>query len=218
MALSERDRRALIIFGAVIAVALLAYFLFLKPKGTETPTAVGPSVGATTPPPTVAPTTSAPVTPRTPPPSGFLVGKDPFSPLVNPSGGGTAPSSTSTTFPTGTGTNPFTTSPFTTPPTTFPTTPFTTPPTTPSVSPPATSPSGNNGGTTTHVGGHTVTLIDIFTRNGVEMAQVQVDSTGYVVREGETFAVNYRLVSISGNCASFVNGSNQFVLCENPQK
>jgi len=85
------------------------------------------------------------------------------------------------------------------------------------VSPPA-SPTGNNGGTTTHVGGHTVTLIDIFTRNGVEMAQVQVDSTGYVVREGETFAVNYRLVSISGNCASFVNGSNQFVLCENPQK
>ncbi|MFL5799112.1 MAG: hypothetical protein ACJ77A_14430 [Actinomycetota bacterium] len=217
MALSERDRRALIIFGAVIAVALLAYFLFLKPKG-ETPIAVGPSVGVTTPPPTAAPTTSAPVTPRTPPPSGFLVGKDPFSPLVNPSGGGTAPSSTSTSFPTSTGTIPFTTPPFfTTPPTTFPTTPFTTPPTTPFVSPPA-SPTGGNGGTSTHVGGHTVTLIAIFRHNGSERAQVQVDSTGYVVSEGETFAVNYKLMSISGNCASFLNGSNQFTLCENPQK
>lgn len=63
-----------------------------------------------------------------------------------------------------------------------------------------------------------MTLIAIFRHNGSERAQVQVDSTGYVVSEGETFAVNYKLMSISGNCASFLNGSNQFTLCENPQK
>jgi hypothetical protein len=214
MPLAERDRRALIIFGVVIVVAALAYFLFLRPKGTESPTAIGPSTGVTTPPPTSAPTTSppvTPVTPRTPPPSGFLVGKDPFSPLVNPSGGG-GPTSTSTSVPTGT--NPFTTSPFTTSP--FTTTPGTSPTstTTNTVSPTG----GSNGGTTTHVGGHTVTLIDIFTRNGVQMAQVQVDSTGYTVREGQTFAANYKLVAIAGSCASFSHGSEHFVLCENPQK
>jgi hypothetical protein len=209
MPLAERDRRALMIFGVVIVVAALAYFLFLRPKGTETPTATGPSTGVTTPPPTSAPTTSPPVTPRTPPPSGFLVGKDPFSPLVNPSGGG-GPTSTSTVVPTGT--NPFTTSPFTTTPGTSPTSTFTN-----TVSPPV-SPTSGGGGTTTHVGGHTVTLIDIFTRNGVQMAQVQVDSTGYTVREGQTFAANYKLVAIAGSCASFSHGSEHFVLCENPQK
>src|SRR5436190_22652863 len=118
MPMSERDRRALIIFGAVAVLALLIFFLFLRPKGGEEPSAVGTSPGVTSPPPTVAPSTtpSTPVTPRTPPPSGFLVGKDPFSPLVNPSGGG-GPTGTSTVPATGT-TNPFTTAPFTTSPTT----------------------------------------------------------------------------------------------------
>src|SRR5436190_1971038 len=115
MPLAERDRRALIIFGVIVAVALLAYFLFLKPKGGGQPSAVGPSNQVTSPPP-IAPTTSAPGTPRTTPSPVFtLGGKDPFSPLVA-SGGGVGPTGTgsfsTSPFPTGTfSTGPCSTSP-----------------------------------------------------------------------------------------------------------
>jgi hypothetical protein len=220
MPLAERDRRALIIFGVVIAVALIAYFLLLKPKGGgEVVTEPTPTTTTTSPPPTLAPTTSAPVTPRTPPPSGFpLGGKDPFSPLVA-SGGGVGPTTTGPVT-TVTGTNPFSTSPFSTTPASttpaFTTSPATTPP---SVSPPVSPTStGTPGGTSTHSGGHTVTLIDIFFRNGTELVQVQVDSTAYTVSEGQTFATNFHLVSISGTCASFLHNGQQFLLCENPRK
>src|SRR3954469_9873212 len=99
MALAERDRRALIVFGSIVVVALAAYFLLLKPKGGDGTVSSGATSGpfttgpiATPAPPAVAPSTP-PVTPRTPPPSGVpLGGKDPFSPIVNPSGGGGPPS------------------------------------------------------------------------------------------------------------------------------
>jgi hypothetical protein len=68
------------------------------------------------------------------------------------------------------------------------------------------------------VGGHTVTLVDIFKRDGVEKAQVQVDSTVYTPSEGQSFGDGFRLVSISGTCATFTHGGQEFVLCENPQK
>jgi hypothetical protein len=63
-----------------------------------------------------------------------------------------------------------------------------------------------------------VTLLDIFTRGGVRKAQVQVDSTVYTPSEGETFADGFKLVSISGTCATFTHDGEGFVLCENPQK
>ena len=63
-----------------------------------------------------------------------------------------------------------------------------------------------------------MTLLDIFTRDGVEKAQVQVDSTAYTVNEGDAFASGFRLVSISGSCATFSHGGDKFILCENPQK
>jgi hypothetical protein len=63
-----------------------------------------------------------------------------------------------------------------------------------------------------------VTLLDIFTRDGVDKAQVQVDSTAYTVEEGDTFSDGFRLKSINGSCATFTHGSQEFILCENPQK
>jgi hypothetical protein len=220
MALAERDRRALIIFGAVVVVALAAYFLFLK-KGGETPAAVQATSGPTspfTPSPTTAPSPHKTATPRTPPPSELpLAGKDPFSPLVNPSsGGGGGPS---TTGPGGT-TAPGVTTPSTTtsPSGTSSPTSTGTPTQTPTVSPPASPSSAPGGGTSAHVGGHTVTLLDIFHRDGVDKAQVQVDSTVYTVNEGQTFSDGFKLVAINGTCATFTKAGQEFVLCENPQK
>jgi hypothetical protein len=202
MAISTRDRRALIVFGAIVVVAVGAYFLLLKPHaGKTTPQArsTTPAAGSTSPAP--APSTSSRSTPRTPPPVFAPGAKDPFSPLVNPSGGG-GPSTTGASPP------PPTTPPASTPPPTHE----------PSVSPPASPSSVPPGGTGTHVAGHTVVLLDIFVRNGVDKAQVEVDGKAYTVTEGDTFADGFELVSIGGTCATFQHGGQQFVLCENPHK
>jgi hypothetical protein len=66
------------------------------------------------------------------------------------------------------------------------------------------------------MGGHTVVLLDIF--QGGTKVQVEVDGTVYTVSVGETFAGNFRLVSISGNCARFVFGDEGFTLCTSPRK
>ena len=72
--------------------------------------------------------------------------------------------------------------------------------------------SGGSGGDS--VGGHRVRLIDTFTRNGETQARVQVDGTVYTVGEGERFAENFEVLSISGECASLLFGDDQFSLCE----
>jgi hypothetical protein len=64
------------------------------------------------------------------------------------------------------------------------------------------------------VGGHTVRLVDVFTQNGRARAQVQVDGTVYTVDEGETFAESFKLMSISGECATMLFGDDQFTICE----
>jgi hypothetical protein len=45
-------------------------------------------------------------------------------------------------------------------------------------------------------------------------ASIQVDATVYNVREGEDFAGRFRLLSVSGNCATMLFGDDQFTLCE----
>jgi hypothetical protein len=122
-----------------------------------------------------------------------FTGRDPFSvPGVLAS-----PTTTSPTSP-GTTASPTTTSP---------TTPGTTPPTQP------------GGGTSETIGGHTIVLLSIFTEDGEQMAQVEVDGTVYEVSEGETFAGgSFELISISGDCATFRFGDETFVLCVSPQK
>jgi hypothetical protein len=64
------------------------------------------------------------------------------------------------------------------------------------------------------VGGHRVTLLDVFEDKGEPRAQVQVDSSVYTVAEGEMFADNFKLLSASGDCASMLFGDDQFSLCE----
>ena len=74
--------------------------------------------------------------------------------------------------------------------------------------------SGGQGAGGESVGGHRVRLIDTFRRNGEARARVQVDGTVYTVAEGERFADNFELLSVSGECASMLFGDDQFSLCE----
>src|SRR5919197_37356 len=69
-----------------------------------------------------------------------------------------------------------------------------------------------------NVGGKTVVLVDIFTENNTQKAQVEVDGTVYTVAPGDTFDDNYQLVSISGTCADFTHGQTSFTLCETQNK
>jgi hypothetical protein len=59
-----------------------------------------------------------------------------------------------------------------------------------------------------------VRLVDTFTQNGGKKAEVEVDGTVYRVGPGQTFADNFKLLSISGKCASLLFGDDQFSLCE----
>jgi hypothetical protein len=79
----------------------------------------------------------------------------------------------------------------------------------PSVSPP---PSPGGGGT--NVGDHDVRVLDVFIRDGEEFVQVEVDGTVFTVQVGDTFAGNFRVVSIDGHCATFLFGDEQFTECE----
>lgn len=72
----------------------------------------------------------------------------------------------------------------------------------------------NNGSGGSNVGGYKVKLVDVFTKKGERKAQVQVDSTVYTVDPGEDFAGSFRLVSLSGECASMLFGDDQFTICE----
>lgn len=65
--------------------------------------------------------------------------------------------------------------------------------------------------------GTTVALLDVFDQGGVTMAQIQVGSTQYTVAAGQTFAVSYKVVSLSGTCGQFLYGDSPFSLCENEQ-
>ncbi|HET6777195.1 MAG TPA: hypothetical protein VFH81_05430 [Actinomycetota bacterium] len=198
MALSPRDRRALMLFGAAAGVALLAFVFLNVLRGGGGEEAAPPPV--TTAGPTPAPTVSPTPTPRETLPPVVLAGsRDPFS--IPPSlQTGTPPppgGSVSPPPPGGTGTVP---------PPPPPGGTGTSPP------PPPTTPGG---GQSTTMGGHTVVLLDIF--QGGTKVQVEVDGTVFTVSVGETFDGNFRLVSISGSCARFVFGDEGFTLCTSPR-
>jgi hypothetical protein len=64
------------------------------------------------------------------------------------------------------------------------------------------------------VGATSIRLIDVFTDDGgQEKVLVQVNGTGYEVGEGDTFAQRFRVLDISGRCATFLFGDNRFTLC-----
>ena len=88
----------------------------------------------------------------------------------------------------------------------------------PTVSP-AGSPNSSPGqGSSTQIGGHTVVLDSIFTVNGVQKVQVEVDGHVNTVAPGGSFAGNFKLVSISGSCANFTFGDQAFSLCLSSNK
>lgn len=192
MALSERDRRALIIAGAILGVAIIGFLLFNVLNGGGGEETASPSV-----PPIVVPAqASEPVETATPtprptlPPASLAGARDPFSippglQTSTPSAsGGVSPSGSVSPAPTGSGGAPTTPAPSTTPP-----------------------PSGSSA----TVGGHDVTLLSVF-RQGT-MAQVEVDGVVYTVEEGATFDGNFKLVAIESPCARFLYGDESFKLC-----
>jgi hypothetical protein len=189
MALSDRDRRTVTIGGIVVGVLLAGFLVFSLLGGGEEPF------------PPIPETPPVPGSPTPPPGAGgppiqSFTGRDPFSvpPALSPSPVPSPGGGTTTTPPPGDGTT-------TTPP---PDGGTSTPP-----------PGGGQ-----NVGGSTVVLLDVFRRDGVTHAQVEVDGQVFDVTIGETFGPNgrFELISVSGNCATFLSGDERFTLCINPQK
>jgi hypothetical protein len=88
----------------------------------------------------------------------------------------------------------------------------------PTVSPASSPPPAPSGGSSITIDGHTVVLLDLFTQDGNDMAQVEVDGTVYTAGVGETFAQNFTLDSVNGSCADFLYGDQSFTLCESTGK
>jgi hypothetical protein len=88
----------------------------------------------------------------------------------------------------------------------------------PTVSPAGSPNPSPGGGSSASVGGHTVVLDSIFTINGQQKVQVEVDGHVYTVAIGGSFAGNFKLTSISGSCASFTYNSQPFSLCLSQNK
>jgi hypothetical protein len=86
------------------------------------------------------------------------------------------------------------------------------------VSPAGSPPPAPSGGSSITIDGHTVVLLDLFSQNGNDMAQVEVDGTVYTAQVGETFAQNFTLQSVNGSCADFLYGNQTFTLCESTGK
>jgi hypothetical protein len=191
--MTQRDKRAVIILGAIAVLAVVLFMFVLHKGGGEGSTPASASGGGAPP---GGQSATSPSPHRTQAPSHPVFGgRDPFQPLVS-AGGGESPSPEPSTSPQ--------TSP------------------SPSPSPsPSTSPSpggGGGGGASINHGGHKVTLNDIFEKNGQQMAQVEIDGTVYTVKVGQTIAFDFKLVEIHDTCADFTHVTHPFTLCLNPQK
>ena len=58
-----------------------------------------------------------------------------------------------------------------------------------------------------------LTLMDIFTGDSDPVATVRVNGSEYSVAAGETFADNFKLLSLTSRCGTFVFGDERFTLC-----
>lgn len=66
------------------------------------------------------------------------------------------------------------------------------------------------------VGGSTVTLVDIFEKNGEQRAHVDVDGTVYAAGAGDNFVGDYVLVAFDEPCVQFAWRDQSFRLCVQP--
>jgi hypothetical protein len=204
MPLTDRDRRTLMIGGAVLGVLLVGFLLMnvLSGGGEEEaipslpPITVAPGGGGGA---TVSPSPSGGVSPIP-----VFTGRDPFS--IPP-----ALASLTTTSPVPT--SPGATSPGATSP--APTSPGATSP-----APTSPAPTDPGGGSSEVVGGKTVVLLSVFSSGGQSMVQVEVDGQVFNnIAIGETFDNGrYELRSVSGDCATFLYGDESFTLCANSTK
>lgn len=74
-------------------------------------------------------------------------------------------------------------------------------PGTPTETPPITPPSKTR-----------VSLTDVFTEDGVKYASIEVGSTAYKVKEGDTFATNYKVLSIGTDSVTLLYGDDTITL------
>jgi hypothetical protein len=183
-------QQAALLIGGLLVLLVVLWFLFLRGGGDETePTALPTAV------PTAVPTEEpAEVEEDEDPNDGPLetfevfAAKDPFEPLIDESSGGGGVTTGGAVVSPGTGTST-------------------------SEPGPGGSVEPGTDNTGDDVGGHRVSLIDVFVQGGNQVAQVRVDGTVYTVEEGETFAENFQVLSISGDCATMLFGDDQFTLC-----
>jgi hypothetical protein len=78
---------------------------------------------------------------------------------------------------------------------------------------PVPQPSGSPGSSGGASGSQHVTLIGISGTGGNRTATVEVNSTAYDVKEGDTFAGSYRVKDLTADCGTFVFGDETFTLC-----
>ena len=78
---------------------------------------------------------------------------------------------------------------------------------------PVPSPGSSPGSTGGATGSQRVTLIAISGSGTSRTATVEVNSTEYQVKEGDTFAGSYRVKDLTANCGTFVFGDETFTLC-----
>jgi hypothetical protein len=186
------SRQVLLVAALVGVLVLLLGLLVVRPLlsgGTEeatTPPAVTAAAAPATTPQLIGPSTSVA-------PPGETVGsvKDPFKPLL--SAGAASAATDAGLTPAGGGTAGAT-----------PTTIAATQPTVP----------GAGAGTAATPGGATAERKVTLVKAAGNSAKVTVDGTSYTVEEGESFAGDYRAVTIGDECASFESGTTPFTLCE----
>ena len=60
-----------------------------------------------------------------------------------------------------------------------------------------------------------VALLNVYSKNGKTVADVRVNDTVYTaIAPGQTFASNFQLVSLQGQCGTFLFGDERFQLCK----
>jgi hypothetical protein len=188
---SAGQRQRTLIIGAAGLVLLLVFFFIIRPLlfnsggGGSTPSSLPPLARPRV-------TTTTTLAPGSAPAETFEVfrGKNPFLPLVNPAGtGGTAETTVGGGGTTGT---------------------------TPAGSTGTTVPSGTSGGAATEPrASQRVALINVYQSGGKTVADVRVNDTVFTkLAPGDTFATNYKVVSLSGQCGTFLFGDERFQLCE----
>jgi hypothetical protein len=191
--MSRRERNLLILLG-VVALLAGGFFLLTMLGGEEPEEQAAPTPAASPPLVPAEPGTGVePASDAQEPPRAvtFFGGRDPFVPLVvaEAGGGGGVPTEAGTAGTTPSGEVPTGGSPV-------------------EEAAPGAEAQEQPGAT---VGGHQVTLVDIVDGDTV---QVEVDGQTSTVNEGQQFAGNFELVSVSGNCARFLFGDESFSLCQ----